>query len=363
MKFAVSKTDTNNLRDRIAKGIADEFKRHGHVLASIGEKVKFVLHLTNFKAPGVFLRKSRTEYIVSIAVLDEKVEDIRGICYTALIKTLANMFICIAPIAGKKIPEIYFITPEMGFYHYPFDRQRVYNSVMPLVSSHPVTENNLNINLPAKYWKGTPIVNELILHGHLFDTLGLLPAPFPLQEVLSKEDAKHRYDSFGTKGLSYGNLSVREIIPEIGENSFWMTARGVDKGQLKGIGHDIVLVTGFDATVGVIMVSVPPEHKPDIHASVDAIEHAMIYNEYREIGAVVHVHAWMEGIVSSRQVTPCGTRELAENAVRMLSQTKDPSRAVIGLKNHGITITGQNLKEIFNRVKGKLLKEVPMTEC
>jgi hypothetical protein len=39
----------------------------------------------------------------------------------------------------------------------------------------------------------------------------------------------------------------------------------------------------------------------------------------------------------------------------------DPSRAVIGLKNHGVTITGHSLPDIFQRIEGRLEAQVPMS--
>jgi hypothetical protein len=33
---------------------------------------------------------------------------------------------------------------------------------------------------------------------------------------------------------------------------------------------------------------------------------------------------------------------------------------VVGLKNHGLTITGITLDDIFDRIRGKLRTEVPM---
>jgi hypothetical protein len=42
-------------------------------------------------------------------------------------------------------------------------------------------------------------------------------------------------------------------------------------------------------------------------------------------------------------------------------EAEDPGRAVVGLKNHGLTLTGHSLDEIFERVEGKLLRVVPMS--
>jgi hypothetical protein len=33
---------------------------------------------------------------------------------------------------------------------------------------------------------------------------------------------------------------------------------------------------------------------------------------------------------------------------------------VIGLKNHGVTITGRSMDEILERIDGKLIPQVPM---
>ena len=50
----------------------------------------------------------------------------------------------------------------------------------------------------------------------------------------------------------------------------------------------------------------------------------------------------------------------AEEVVDLLKKTDNPGSAVVGLKNHGLTITGKNLDDIFERITGKLKTEVPM---
>jgi ribulose-5-phosphate 4-epimerase/fuculose-1-phosphate aldolase len=94
--------------------------------------------------------------------------------------------------------------------------------------------------------------------------------------------------------------------------------------------------------------------------SVDAVEHELIYRTFPGVGAIVHVHAWVDGIVCTRQNYPCGTIDLAEEVVRMLRETPVPGRAVVGLKNHGITVTGPDLDDIFGRLEGRLRTEVRM---
>ncbi len=67
----------------------------------------------------------------------------------------------------------------------------------------------------------------------------------------------------------------------------------------------------------------------------------MIYREHPSVGAILHIHAWMEDIASTRINYPCGTIELATGVADLVRQAPDPGHAVIGLRNHGLTITGE----------------------
>ena len=86
----------------------------------------------------------------------------------------------------------------------------------------------------------------------------------------------------------------------------------------------------------------------------------MIYREHPGVGAILHIHAWMDGIRSTEVNYPCGTEELAVAVADLVRQAPDPAHAVVGLKNHGLTITGESLDEIFERISGKILRQVPM---
>ena len=52
---------------------------------------------------------------------------------------------------------------------------------------------------------------------------------------------RHIQKLYGIGGLSYGNLSTRRD-----EKTFWMSASGVNKAQLKTIGQDILLIKDYD---------------------------------------------------------------------------------------------------------------------
>ena len=49
------------------------------------------------------------------------------------------------------------------------------------------------------------------------------------------------------------------------------------------------------------------------------------------------------------------------NYRRLVREAPDPAHAIIGLKNHGLTITGSDLDEIFERVEPHIERHVPMS--
>lgn len=368
MKFAINHNGADPLLDRFAAGVVNELKNKGHEITTSQNGAGFVLNLTDINSPKSYHRRSQAVFVVSMAISDSPVQDMRSMVYTTLVRTMSNLMICIVPQKSMNgsgfddTAEIYFATPEVGYYHYPFNPQRVYESILPIVSSHLVIRNRLSTDLPPDYWQTSNVVESIRRFGRELDRMGLLPSPFPLRQVLRQKDIDHLYRLFEIKGLSYGNLSAREPVAELGESTFWMTARGVDKANLTTVGKDILLVKGYDKRTGEIEVSVPPDYHVKARVSVDAVEHELIYRTYKNVGAIIHVHAWMDGIKSTRQNYPCGTRELASEVVELLRRTENPQRAIIGLKNHGLTITGPDLDDIFARIRGRLKPSVPMFE-
>jgi ribulose-5-phosphate 4-epimerase/fuculose-1-phosphate aldolase len=366
MRFAVIKQDSSPVRDAIAQAIVQECLDHGHELSSADNGVRFVLNLTDTENPRIFRRRAQNIFVFSLVEESGPVENLRSLCYTTLVRTLSNVVVCVQPRNGasgrrkEDAFEVYFTTPEAGFYHLAFDAETVYSRLMPIASSHFAIGNAVSFDLPERFWQPSAVVQKLSEYGRELDRLGVLPAPFPLREILSDQSIQDIYRLFEMKGLSYGNLSARERIPELGPATFWMTARGVNKARLGRVGHDVLLVKGFDYPAGQALVSVPPDHDPKARVSVDAVEHELIYRTFPDIGAIVHVHAWLDGVPCTHQNYPCGTIELAEAVTGLLKQTDDPSRTAVGLKNHGLTITGPSLDEIFGRIRGRLRTEVQM---
>jgi ribulose-5-phosphate 4-epimerase/fuculose-1-phosphate aldolase len=359
MKFAVVRDRVHRLRDRLAEKLVSTLVARGHELCDdSADDVQMILNLADADQPRPYRRRSRAVYVVTFVAADQLPDNAQRAVYTLLVRSLSNL--AIYAISRNGDAEVHFTTLEAGFYHIPFDPEAVYEHILPLASSRLVIENTIATDLPQAYWHGTGTTQRMIHYGEQLDQLGVLPAPFPIRDLLSKRDLQHVYRLYGISGLSYGNLSAREDIPQLGPTAFWMTARGVNKAKLTGVGQDLLLIRGYDADNASILVSVPPQHNGRARASVDAIEHCMIYSSFSEVGAIVHVHAWMDGVLCTQQNYPCGTRELAMEVVGLLQRTPDPCHTAVGLKNHGLTITGHTLDEIFARIRGRLMTQVPM---
>jgi ribulose-5-phosphate 4-epimerase/fuculose-1-phosphate aldolase len=254
----------------------------------------------------------------------------------------------------------HFITPEQGHYSVQSeDRDRetffdeVYRCIEPLASSNLIIDNVFEKNLEPELWSGDELTDQLRAAGRRLSEMNLLVPAFPVARVLSPADLRHVERLFGIGGL------IRQPRVRNDENRFWMSASGVDKSNLETIGRDVLMVSGFDVEAPAMILSVPPDVAPR-RVSVDAIEHWIIYREHPDVGAIVHVHAWVEGIRSTQINFPCGTIELAQAVADLLRQEPDPTRAVIGLKNHGITATGHGMQDILERLDEWILHPVAM---
>jgi ribulose-5-phosphate 4-epimerase/fuculose-1-phosphate aldolase len=360
MKFKVNKVsecpDLLNITDNLSVIL----KEQGNEQVRTDTNSGFVLNVIDIESPRAFRRKTQEEMVVSLTMIKRPVTNLKALCYSALVKSISNMLFCILAEDGNKHLKACSITPEVGFVEFSYDPYELYRYMYPVISSHFVLRNNLIDDLVLKEDEVINEVEELKVYGKELGSLGVLPSPFPLKEFLDKDLIDQLYRLYQIKGLSYGNLSIRNLNHNMGSDSYWMTARGVDKSNLKGIGKDILLVNGYDQAKGEMQVSVPNKYDPRIRVSVDAIEHYMIYREFPGTGAIVHVHAWIDGVLCTSQTYPCGTSELAENVVELLKKTSCPERTEVGLKNHGLTITGPDIEDIFQRIRGRLRTSVPM---
>jgi ribulose-5-phosphate 4-epimerase/fuculose-1-phosphate aldolase len=331
--------------------------------AAPGPDVQVVLHAVDVETARPYRRRRAPTFVVALGALPHRPDDLLRVGYPVLVRGLANLAI----LVSEEGPAAHFVTLEQGtstvedngnddaFFAAVFER------VEPLASSHLVIANEFRTDLEPALWSGDEQTAQIGRAGARLAGLDLLPAAFPIEEILSERDLRHVKLLYGIGGLSYGNVSARRRPPtESGFGpEFWMSASGVDKAHLREVGREVLLVRGYDPVGETMVLAVPPEVVPN-RVSVDAIEHWMIYREHPEVGAIVHVHAWIEGTPSTEISYPCGTVELARAVAELVRRAPDPGQAVVGQRNHGLTITGRDLDEIFERIDGRIVRNVPM---
>jgi len=330
-----------------------------------GPEVQVALHHIDPARPRPYRRKFAPTFVVALTELPGPPDDLLRTGYPLLVRGLANLVVMVSDDGGVR--QAHFVTPEQGTYSITdtdgdaafFDA--VYERFEPLASSRLVIANEFVADLPPDLWDGDEHTSQIGKAGKHLDELDLLPAAFPIEEILSPRDLRHLKLLFGIGGLSYGNASVRRTGASPGPlgHEFWMSASGVDKSNLERVGAHILLVRGYDAERNTMVLSVPPDVTPN-RVSVDAIEHWMIYDEHPQVGAILHVHAWMNGTNATEINYPCGTLELAQSVADLVRAAPDPAHAVVGQRNHGLTITGESIDEILDRVEGRLVRNVPM---
>jgi ribulose-5-phosphate 4-epimerase/fuculose-1-phosphate aldolase len=364
--FAWSGAPSGDRMRWFAAGLRSAMLDQGYTeVAKAGPEVAVVLHFLDPANARPYRRKNAPTFVVALAELPAPPTDVLRAGYPLLVRGLANLCVMLSPSPDGSNAD--FVTLEQGTYAIDtaagddqFFFKTVFSRIEPLASSRLVIGNEFTPDLPPELCAGDDVTRQITRAGERLGALDLLPAAFPIEEILSPRDLRHVKLLYGIGGLSYGNVSARRVAqPGEPEPQYWMSASGVDKSSLHEIGRDILLVTGHDAERDVMLLRVPPNVEPR-RVSVDAIEHWMIYREHPDVNAILHVHAWIEGTVATEINYPCGTVELAESVAELVRQAPDPSRAVVGQRNHGLTITGHSLDEIFDRIDGKIVRKVPM---
>ena len=358
---------------RLVDGLTREMVDRAYALAPApGPDINVVLHAIDADSPKPYRRKNAPTFVIALAEVPEPPSDnatLLRVGYPLLVQALANL--CVLVTDTPDGLAVRFVTLEQGTYGvgpgYSDDEvcSRAFERIAPLAASRLVITNDIRTDLPEPLWHGDDDTRRMLDAGRALDSLDLLPSPFPLDRILAPRELRHVQLLYGIGGLSYGNVSTRfrgrdvDAIPELNGPLFWMSASGVDKSELRNIGEHILLVRGYDAAKDAMILSVPPD-VPTKRVSVDAIEHWMIYREHPGVGAILHVHGWIDGTPSTDVNYPCGTLDLATAVADLVRRAPDPGHAVVGQRNHGLTITGESLDEIFERVGDRITPTVPM---
>ncbi|CAN5858557.1 class II aldolase/adducin family protein [soil metagenome] len=351
------------LRDWFTDGLRAKLIEKGYPVVEgdqPAERGGIALHPIDTSAPKSFRRRNRAVFVVAIGEGDQVPEVPLATLYPLQLRSLGNIFILVVPIGKNGQREAFVSTLEQGSYSFQYHGdddeffERVVERLAPLATSNLIIENEFVPDLEPDLWDGDQITASITRAGRKLDDLDLLPSPFPIDDYLPEGDLRHLKQMFNIGGLSYGNVSARKD-----DKRFWMSASGVDKSSLEEVGTEILMVTDFLPERKAMRLSVPPHVNPR-RVSVDAIEHFMIYREHESVGAILHIHAWMPDIASTHINYPCGTIELATAVADLVRLAPDPGHAVIGLRNHGLTITGESLDEIFERIEDQVIRQVPM---
>ena len=350
MKYVIAGEATSASLARFAEEMGDALAARGWDRGDDIADADLVLNLVDPAAPKAFRRRSKGTYSATLYELPEEPAEVLKASYPLLVRSLAN--IVLLRVEGQGV---WFTTMERGHYGIDDDPAETVARLLPLAQSKLVIDNEFRTDLEPELWDGDEVTEDIKAAGARMGDLDLLPAPFPIEDLLDERDLRHVMRLYGVGGLSYGNLSARKD-----DTRFWMSASGVDKSRLETPGRDILLVTDYDSDAAKMILSVPPGIEPR-RVSVDAIEHWMIYREHPDVGAILHVHAWMQDIPATDINYPCGTEELATSVAEVLDGEPDPSHAAIGLRNHGITVTGESLTEILDRIEPKVLRQIPMS--
>src|SRR6476469_8297586 len=266
---------------RFAELLRDALGRADLVETDDGNTADLVINVVDESHQKPFRRRSRGTFVVG---LYERESHSLPEDYPMLVRALANIARCYVPGEGA-----WFTTMERGHYGDSAEQgeealaEAVVERLLPLARSRLVIDNEFVTDLAPELWDGDEVTEEIIAAGKRMGDL----------DLLRERELRHVKRLYGIGGLSYGNLSQRKD-----EQRFWMSASGVDKSALEIPGRDILLVSNYDQEHGRIVLSVPPDVEPR-RVSVDAIEHWMIYQAHPGVGAVLHVHAWMEAIVAT----------------------------------------------------------------
>jgi hypothetical protein len=106
------------------------------------------------------------------------------------VRALANIALCYIPTANQ----VLFTTTERGHYavtgegDLPSLATAVARRLAPLARARLVIDNEFRTDLEPELWGGDDQTEEIAEAGRRLDELGLLPAPFPIEDLLDGPD-------------------------------------------------------------------------------------------------------------------------------------------------------------------------------
>ena len=197
--FAGNATDPELHRFGVELGTALE--RAGFTKTNELHEAALVLNLIDADDPKPFRRRSRGTFAAAIHVKQEVPEDILRLNYPLLVRALANQVAVYVPDEG-----VWFTTPERGHYGELADgdisslAERVIARLVPLATARLVIDNEYRTDLEPELWDGDEVTEDVSAAGARLGELALLPAPFPVEELLDERDLRQVKRLYGIGG-------------------------------------------------------------------------------------------------------------------------------------------------------------------
>jgi L-ribulose-5-phosphate 4-epimerase len=153
-------------------------------------------------------------------------------------------------------------------------------------------------------------------------------------------------------GIGYGNISIR-----FKQNSFIIT--GTSKGKFERLNNfHYTTVTAFDLDKNTLTTVGP------IIASSESLTHAMIYENQKNVNAVMHVHdhkLWKQLLLtlpSTNKEVEYGTPEMAKEILRLFKESNLAEEKIFAMGSHedGVVAFGKDLEEAGEIIFDKLMQ-------
>ena len=195
MDFAFRGTPEDARISDFAQLLAAQHVARGHDRTDAQPGTKLVFSHVDRSSPRPFRRRAQATYIVALLRLPEEPEDFLKAAYPHLVRNLANLLLTVVGRAEET--RTYFLTLERGYYPIvaPFGTQEhaaeVADRLTPLATSQLIIDNLFDPDLEQPLWSGDAATRQLRRAGQTLDNWNLLPAPFPIQEMLPPDDFRH----------------------------------------------------------------------------------------------------------------------------------------------------------------------------
>jgi hypothetical protein len=186
--FIVAGEPTAGLRPFI-KTLSQVMVAKGYRFEPQAEHPRAVLNFIQAEKPTPYRRKAQGTMVISFLELPQMPPDPIAGLYSYLVRALSNMLVVYVPGQGA-----YFLTLELGRYHEPEGpgfAERVFERIHPIASSVLVVNNHFEPDLEPELWQGDALTGSLSAAGRKLAEWDLLPAAFPIEEILPPEDFRH----------------------------------------------------------------------------------------------------------------------------------------------------------------------------